>query len=178
MKVPVRALAAVGCEALIVSNAAGSVDEAIGPGSLLLISDHIGLTGVSPLFGESGSDRFVDLVDAYSPRLREQFRSSAVRLGIDLREGVYVWFNGPQFETPAEIRAARLLGGTVVGMSTVPEVILARHAGLEVAALSVVTNLAAGLSEERLSHEQTMRVAATAVESAGKLLRDVLERYV
>ena len=177
MKVPVRALAAVGCEALIVTNAAGSVDEAIGPGSLLLISDHIGLTGVSPLFGESGSDRFVDLVDAYSLRLRERFRSSAGRLGIALSEGVYVWFNGPQFETPAEIRAARLLGGTVVGMSTVPEVILARHAGLEVAALSVVTNLAAGMSDERLSHEQTMRVAAAAVESAGKLLRDVLERY-
>jgi purine-nucleoside phosphorylase len=177
MTVPVRALAEVGCEALLVTNAAGSVDPAIGPGSLVLLDDHIGLTGVSPLFGETGTDRFVDLVDAYSPRLRARFHESAGGLGIELHEGVYVWFNGPQFETPAEIRAARLLGGTVVGMSTVPEVILARRAGMEVAALSVVTNLAAGMSAERLSHEQTMRVAATAVESAGRLLRDVLERY-
>jgi purine-nucleoside phosphorylase len=177
MKVPVRTLRDVGCEALVVTNAAGSVDPAIGPGSVLAIADHIAFTGVSPLFGEDGTERFVDLVDAYSPRLRERLRDAAGRLGIELQEGVYVWFSGPHFETPAEIRAAGVLGGTVVGMSTVPEVILARHAGLEVAALSVITNLAAGMSDERLSHEHTMRVAATAVETAGRLLRAFLAEY-
>jgi purine-nucleoside phosphorylase len=177
MKAPIRTFRAIGCEALVVTNAAGSVDPAIGPGSVMLIEDHIGLTGASPLFGEGGTDRFVDLVDAYSPRLRARFREAAGRLGIQLHEGVYVWFSGPHFETPAEIRAARVLGGTAVGMSTVPEVILARHAGMEVAALSVITNLAAGMSDERLSHDQTMRVAATAVETAGRLLRTFLAEY-
>jgi purine-nucleoside phosphorylase len=177
MKVPVRTLGELGCEALVLTNAAGSLDESIGPGSLLLIADHIGLTGVSPLFDEAGSDRFVDLVDAYSPRLRERLRATGARLGLELPEGVYVWFSGPQFETPAEIRAARMLGGTAVGMSTVPEVILARHAGMDVAALSLITNLAAGMSAERLSHEQTMRVAATAVDRAAELLRMFLSEY-
>jgi purine-nucleoside phosphorylase len=175
MKTAVQTLAEVGCRTLVVTNAAGSLDPEIGPGSVMLIADHIGLTGVSPLFGESGTDRFVDMVDAYSPRLRERLQELAARLRIELREGVYVWFAGPQFETPAEIQAARILGGTAVGMSTVPEVILARRAGLEVAALSVITNLAAGMSEERLSHEQTMRVAATATETAGRLVRALLE---
>jgi purine-nucleoside phosphorylase len=175
MKVAVEALAAIGCRALVLTNAAGSLDPEIGPGSVMLVADHIGLTGVSPLFGEGGTERFVDMVGAYSPRLREQLREQAVRLGIELPEGVYVWFSGPQFETPAEIRAARVLGGTAVGMSTVPEVILARRAGLEVAALSVITNFAAGMSEERLSHEQTMRVASTATETAGRLVRGFLE---
>jgi purine nucleotide phosphorylase len=177
MAVAVRTFAEIGCETLVLTNAAGSLDPELGPGSVMLISDHIGLTGVSPLFGEGGTERFVDMVDAYSPRLRARLLELAGRLGVALREGVYVWFSGPQFETPAEIRAARILGGTAVGMSTVPEVILARHAGLEVAALSVITNLAAGMSEERLSHEQTMRVAATAVDSAGRLLRAFLEEY-
>jgi purine-nucleoside phosphorylase len=175
MKAAVETLAEIGCRTLVLTNAAGSLDTGLGPGSVMLIADHIGLTGVSPLFGESGTDRFVDMVDAYSPRLREQLRELAARLGIELREGVYVWFSGPQFETPAEIQAARILGGTAVGMSTVPEVILARRAGLEVAALSVITNLAAGMSEERLSHEQTMRMAATATETAGRLVRAFLE---
>ena len=177
MKVPVRTLGEVGCEALLVTNAAGSVDPEIGPGSLLAISDHIAFTGVSPLFGEGGTERFVDLVDAYSPRLRARLSETAAGLGIELAEGVYVWFSGPHFETPAEIRAARILGGTAVGMSTVPEVILARHTGLEVAGLSLITNLAAGLGDERLSHEQTMRVAATAIDDAGRLVRTFLAEY-
>ncbi|MGH3037264.1 MAG: purine-nucleoside phosphorylase, partial [Gaiellaceae bacterium] len=143
MNAAVQALAEIGCRMLVLTNAAGSLDPELAPGSVMLVSDHIGLTGVSPLFGESGTERFVDMVDAYSPRLRERLRELAARLGIELREGVYVWFSGPQFETPAEIRAAKILGGTAVGMSTVPEVILARRAGLEVAALSVITNLAA-----------------------------------
>jgi purine-nucleoside phosphorylase len=177
MKEAVRTLAEIGCRTLVLTNAAGSLDPDLGPGSVMLVSDHIGLTGVSPLFGEGGTERFVDMVDAYSPLLRERLRELAARLGIELREGVYVWFSGPQFETPAEIRAARIIGGTAVGMSTVPEVILARRAGLEVAALSVITNYAAGMSEERLSHEQTMRVAAIAMETTGRLVRAFLEEY-
>ena len=176
MKTAVWTLAEIGCQTLVLTNAAGSLDPELGPGSVMLVSDHIGLTGVSPLFGENDTNRFVDMVDAYSPRLREQLQGLAGRLGIELREGVYVWFSGPQFETPAEIQAARILGGTAVGMSTVPEVILARRAGLEVAALSVITNLAAGMGEERLSHEHTMRVAATATETAGRLVRAFLEQ--
>jgi purine-nucleoside phosphorylase len=175
MKAAVETLAEIGCRTLVLTNAAGSLDPELGPGSVMLLADHIGLTGVSPLFGESGTERFVDMVDAYSPRLRKRLRELAARLGIELREGVYVWFSGPQFETPAEIRAAKVLGGSAVGMSTVPEVILARRAGLEVAALSVITNLAAGMSEERLSHAHTMRVAAGAAETARRLLRAFLE---
>ena len=177
MKEAVRTLAEIGCRTLVLTNAAGSLDPELGPGSVMLVSDHIALTGVSPLFGEGGTGRFVEMVDAYSPRLREGLLELATRLGIDLREGVYVWFSGPQFETPAEIQAARILGGTAVGMSTVPEVILARHAGLEVAALSVITNLAAGMSGERLSHEHTMRVAATATATACRLVRAFLEEF-
>jgi purine-nucleoside phosphorylase len=175
MKTAVATLAAIGCRTLVLTNAAGSLDPDLRPGSVMLISDHLSLTGVSPLFGESGSERFVDMVDAYSPRLRARLRALAQRLDIELREGVYVWFSGPQFETPAEIRAAKILGGTAVGMSTVPEVILARRAGLEVAALSVITNLAAGMSTEKLSHEQTMRMAGTATETAGRLVRGFLD---
>ena len=162
----------------MLTNAAGSLDPELGPGSVMLVSDHIGLTGVSPLFGESGTERFVDMVDAYSPRLRERLRELAARLGIELREGVYASLAGPQLrDARGDSHAARMLGAYAVGMSTVPEVIVARRAGLEVAALSVITNLAAGMSEERLSHEQTMRVAATAAETAGRLVRAFLEQY-
>ena len=135
-------------------------------------------SGLGPLaeaVAESVVVPYAELPGFPSPRLRERLRELAARLGIELREGVYVWFSGPQFETPAEIRAARILGGTAVGMSTVPEVILARRAGLDVAALSVITNYAAGMSDERLSHEQTMRVAATVAETAGRLVRAFLE---
>ena len=170
MKVAVRTLAALGCDRLILTNAAGSVDPDIGPGSVMLLTDHISFTGVSPLFDETGDDRFVDLVDAYDPDIRRAFRRHAAALGITLHEGVYMWFCGPHFETPAEIRAAGTLGASAVGMSTVPEVILARHAGLRVGALSIITNLAAGLGGGALSHERTMRNAAGAAQLATRLL--------
>ncbi len=176
MKTPVRTLAGLGCDTLIVTNAAGSLNPEAGPGSVMLLSDHISFTGVSPLFGEQGDGRFVDLSAAYDPELRAAFHGEAERLGIPLHDGVYMWFCGPHFETPAEIRAAGILGATAVGMSTVPEVILARQAGLRVAALSIITNAAAGMGGPPLSHEQTMTNAAAAAQSVQALLTGFLSR--
>lgn len=170
MTVPVRTLARIGCEILVLTNAAGSLVEEAGPGSVMQITDHINFTGVSPLFGETGNDRFVDLSGAYDADLANRLRDAAETEGITLHRGVYMWFCGPHFETPAEIRAGRVLGASAVGMSTVPEVILARHAGLRVAALSIVTNLAAGLSATPLTHAQTMEKARLAAGSVQKLL--------
>jgi purine nucleotide phosphorylase len=170
MKGAVRTLAALGCEALILTNAAGSLREEVWPGSVMAISDHIGLTGVSPLFGEPGDDKFVNMVDAYDPALRARLHETASAIGLALHDGVYAWFCGPHFETPAEIRAARVLGADAVGMSTAPECILARHAGMRVAAMSIVTNLAAGMDDVGLSHDQTLAVAATATGDVRKLL--------
>ncbi len=170
MKAPLRALRAIGCETLLLTNAAGSLLEAAGPGSVVLIRDHINMTGVSPLFGEPGSRRFVDMVDAYDPALCERFVAIAERERVTLHQGVYAYFCGPNFETPAEIRAARVLGADVVGMSTAPEVIMARSLGMCVAALSVITNYAAGTDTEALSHEHTMRNAALALRDVRRLL--------
>ena len=175
MKQVVRTLQAIGCRTLVLTNAAGSLMEEAGPGSVVLITDHINLAGVSPLFGDEGNDRFVDLVDAYSPAIRERLHAIAKKLSITLPEGVYAWFCGPHFETPAEIRMAATMGAHLVGMSTVPEVILARQAGMEVAALSNVTNLAAGLADGALSHEQTMANAAEGAARIEALLTAFLE---
>jgi purine-nucleoside phosphorylase len=175
MNLALATLQALGCRRLVLTNAAGSLREDVGPGRLMVLRDHINLAGVSPLFGLAGNDRFVDLVDAYDPPAREALLATARRLGIPLAEGVYVWFCGPHFETPAEIRAARVLGGDAVGMSTVPEVIVARLLGLKVTALSMITNLAAGLSAEPLSHAQTMKHATAAAGDMTRLLTAFLE---
>ncbi len=174
MKTPVRTMAGLGCDTLIVTNAAGSLNREAGPGSVMVLTDHIGFTGVSPLFGEPGDDRFVDLSAAYDADIRAEFHGLAEARGMALHDGVYMWFCGPHFETPAEIRAAGILGADAVGMSTVPEVILARHAGLRVGALSIITNLAAGMGEGELSHIQTMANAAVAAESVQALLTGFL----
>ena len=177
MKAPVRTLAALGCDTLVLTNAAGSLREEVGPGSVMAISDHIGLTGVSPLFGEAGDGKFVNMVDAYDAALRARLHETASAIGLTLHEGVYAWFCGPHFETPAEIRAARTLGADAVGMSTAPECILARHAGMRVAAMSIVTNLAAGMDDIGLSHDQTLAVAATAAGDVRKLLLAFLQDW-
>jgi purine-nucleoside phosphorylase len=174
MKVPVRALHAIGCEAIILTNAAGSLDPAMGPGSVMMIADHINLVQSSPLFDEAGNSRFVDMVGAYDSGLRQRARGAAQATGVRLHEGVYVWFAGPQFETPAEVRFARMIGGTAVGMSTVPEVILARQAGMKVAGFSIITNLGAGMSDAPLSHEQTMNVAVGAAAELRRLLNRMI----
>ncbi len=175
MKVPVRTLAGLGCEQLIVTNAAGSLQKEAQPGSIMLISDHINFAGVNPLFGENDTSRFVDMGDAYDPEIRNAFHSIAKDQGIELNEGVYIWFCGPSFETPAEISAAKTLGANAVGMSTVPEVILARHIGLKVGAISVITNMAAGMSNEELSHEQTIANADKGIQNLQKLLIEYLK---
>jgi xanthosine phosphorylase len=175
LRTPVRALKAAGASILVLTNAAGSLRSEVGPGSLMAITDHINLTGVNLLMGPNDDaigPRFPSLRDAYDPRLLDALRASARDLGIALAEGVYLAVGGPSFETPAEIRAFRTLGADAVGMSTVQETILARHCGLRVAAVSVITNLAEGMTDEPLSHEQTLRAAQ---DGAGDLTRLLLE---
>ena len=170
MRVPLETLAALGAKAVVLTNAAGSANRDINPGSLVVIRDHINLTGLNPLVGESDDARFVDLCDAYDHLLRRRLAVAALDAGRRTIEGTYMWFPGPSFETPSEIRIARSLGADLVGMSTVPEVILARRLGLRVLAVSMVTNLAAGLAAERLSHEQTVRAAAASIVPLTRVL--------
>jgi purine-nucleoside phosphorylase len=171
MRIQVALVAALGIPVLVLTNAAGSVHPDIRPGSLVAICDHLNLSGANPLLGDQTERRFVPLTDAYDPRLRELMQDAAHRSGLVLPEGVYAWMSGPSFETPAEIRMVRILGGDLVGMSTVPEVILARYHGLRVAAVSVVTNLAAGIEGAVPSHQETKDVAAEAAGRFKRLLR-------
>jgi purine-nucleoside phosphorylase len=175
MRVPILALAEMGCGILVQTNAAGSLDERMPPGSLMLVKDHINWPQLSPLVGERGPERFVDMADAYDPQLRERALAVAKRTGVPLTEGVYMWCLGPQFETAAEVRLCRQLGADAVGMSTVPETILARRAGMKVIAFSLLTNMAAGLSREKISHSHTLEQAARAGATASRLLADVIE---
>jgi purine-nucleoside phosphorylase len=174
MKGALRTLAALNVQTLVLTNAAGSLNIAMGTGSLMLLSDHLNLPQRTPLHGEPGSSRFVDMCDAYDPALRLRARDVAKGMGQTLHEGVYAWQLGPQFETPAEIRMLRMLGADAVGMSTVPETIIARHAGMKVLALSMITNLAAGLDAEPLSHAQTLAAAQAAGDRAVRLLEAVV----
>ena len=176
MKVPVAVLAGLGCEMLLLTNAAGSLRREAGPGSLMLIADHINFGGANPLFGITDGSQFVDMSATYDPALRQSMLDAAAELDITLSIGTYMWFSGPSFETPAEIRAADRLGADAVGMSTVPEAILARHAGLRVAAISVITNLAAGMDEAPLTHETTMALAAEGAETLRRLVPAFCER--
>jgi inosine/guanosine/xanthosine phosphorylase family protein len=173
-----RTLKALGCEILILTNAAGSLRPEIEPGAIALIEDHINLLGQNPLVGPNDAatgPRFPDMSEVYDGELRARARRVAQRLGVPLRAGVYLATLGPSFETPAEIRAFRALGADLVGMSTVPEAISARQAGLRVLGLSIVTNLAAGLAPHPLSHEETLTQAAGAAATLERLLRGLLE---
>ncbi len=179
VRVPVRALRAAGAKILVLTNAAGSLRPEVGPGSLMAISDHINMTGVNALMGPNDDaigPRFPALRNAYDPTLLGVLRESAEELAIPLAEGVYLAVTGPSFETPAEIRAYRVLGADAVGMSTVQETITGRHCGLRVAAVSVITNLAEGLRDEPLSHEQTLRAAAGAATDLARLLVTFISR--
>lgn len=177
MKVPINAMAELGCETLLLTNAAGSLKLDMPPGSLMVITDHINFTGVNPLFGLGQDRRFVDMVDAYDPGLAAKLLAAAKAEAVMCHDGVYIWFCGPSFETPAEIRAARTLGADAVGMSTAPETILARHVGMKVAAVSVMTNYAAGLVPGGIGHDQTIAVAGQAAGDVRKVLRRFLEQY-
>ena len=174
MRLPLEVLKALGADRLIVTNAAGSLRPGMPPGSLMMLGDHINFSGLNPLIGEASDARFVPMTQAHDPAMRTRLRTAAEAEGVDLAEGVYAWYSGPSFETPAEIRAIRTLGADAVGMSTVAEVILARFLGLKVAAISVITNMAVGMSDEKISHEHTRAMAPL---GAGKLER-VLRRYL
>lgn len=175
MKGAIATLAACGVQVLVQTNAAGSLDAALQPGELMLLCDHLNIAQRSPLLGERGSERFVDLRDAYEPALRRQAHAAAQRRGATLHEGVYAWVLGPQFETPAEIRMLQRLGAQAVGMSTVPETILARRYGLRVLALSLITNMGCGLHDEKLSHAHTLASAQAAAARAVPLLHAIVE---
>jgi purine-nucleoside phosphorylase len=159
MRPVLEALAGIGISKLLLTNAAGSLRADMPPGSIMLITDHINFSGSNPLFGEPTDRRFVGLTEAYDAGLRAALERAADATDTPLARGVYMWFSGPSFETPAEIRMARVMGADAVGMSTVPEVILARFLGLRVAACSVITNLAAGMTGGELSHQETKDVA-------------------
>jgi purine-nucleoside phosphorylase len=174
MRLPLEVLKALGAGALIATNAAGSLRPDIAPGDLMLLSDHINFSGLNPLIGEPTDARFVPMGDAHDPGLRARLRAAAEAEGIALPEGVYAWYSGPSFETPAEIRAIRILGADAVGMSTVPEVILARFLGLKFAAISTITNMAAGLSDEAISHEHTKAMAPRGAAKLERVLRRML----
>jgi purine-nucleoside phosphorylase len=178
MRVPLETMALLDAQAVVLTNAAGSTRPELKPGSLVAIRDHINLTGQNPLIGETGDARFVDLTAAYDQPLRERFAKAAAETGRRISEGVYMWRSGPSFETPAEIQVARMLGADLVGMSTVPEVIMARHLGLRVLAISMVTNFAAGLSSDPLSHAQTMRAAAASIVPLTRVLLKFFEIWV
>ena len=174
---PARVLSALGARALVVTNAAGGVNASFAPGDLMRITDHINLTGKNPLIGpneDALGPRFPDMSHAYDARLAEALETAAMRLGQKLRAGVYLQMTGPSYETPAEVRMAGKMGGDAVGMSTVPEVIVAAHMGLPVCGISCITNLAAGISQHALTHAEVIEVAK-AVE--GKFL-DLLRTFV
>ncbi|SPJ26254.1 purine-nucleoside phosphorylase [Palleronia abyssalis] len=176
MRFPLEVLALLGAKTLVLTNAAGSLDPEMPTGSIMLLNDHINFSGLNPLIGESTDRRFVPMTDAYDTKLREALRVSAVESGTDMFEGVYAWYSGPSFETPAEIRAIRMLGADAVGMSTVPEVILARFLGLKVAAISAITNMAAGMSDEKIGHEHTKEMAPLGAAKLETVLRGALPR--
>ena len=165
---PIRTAAAAGCRSIVLTNGCGGLKETWSPGTPVLISDHINLTATSPIEGAN----FVDLTDLYSSRLRALCRE----VDPDLDEGVYVQFPGPHYETPAEIAMVRAIGGHLVGMSTTLEAIAAREAGLEVLGISLVTNLAAGISGEPLNHEEVLEAGRTAAARMGGLLSDIVGR--
>ena len=170
---PVRALKLAGCEILLLTNAAGSLRADMGPGSLMMLTDHINMTGLNPLAGpndDTVGPRFPDMGRAYDPELRRRLAAHADEHGIELHEGVYLACLGPSFETPAEIAMFRTLGADAVGMSTVPECLVANHCGMRVAAVSIITNLAAGMTAAPLSHDETLAEAAKAARTLERLL--------
>jgi len=174
MRPVLEVLQGLGIEKLILTNAAGSLREDLAPGSVMLITDHINFSGTNPLIGEETDKRFVGMTSAYDAGMRETIEKAAKAEGIDIDSGVYMWFSGPSFETPAEICMARTMGADAVGMSTVPEVILGRFLGLSCAACSVITNYGAGMTGGELSHTETKDMAPI----GGSKLQKILTRAI
>ena len=177
MRPALEILHGIGVTTLMLTNAAGSLEPDMPPGSVMLITDHINFSGSNPLFGEPSDRRFVGLTQAYDADMRAALERAAARTGTPLHKGVYMWFSGPSFETPAEIRMARIVGANAVGMSTVPEVILARFLGLRVAACSVITNLAAGMTGGELSHQETKDMAPQGGARLAAILREAIGEF-
>lgn len=176
---PIRVMRLLGVKTLIVTNAAGGVNTAFKPGDLMLIEDFINLSGRNPLRGKNQDrfgPRFPDMTNAYDPELRQIALQEAEKLGIELKRGVYCWMNGPSYETPAEIRMVRILGADAVGMSTVPETIVARHCGMRVLGISSITNMAAGVLDQPINHEEVLAVGREVKESFSRLLDAVIDR--
>ena len=174
---PIRVLKDIGCKLLIVTNAAGSLDETMPAGSLMAISDHINWSGFNPLIGKNDEEygpRFHDMSDGYHKFYRDQLLNTAKKLNQKIYEGIYCMYSGPNFETPAEINALRVIGGNAVGMSTVPEVIVANHCDLPVVAISVITNLAAGMNKTKLSHQETLENASLAEKNILQLIKNYI----
>jgi purine-nucleoside phosphorylase len=174
---PIRVLGRLGVKTLVMTNAAGSVNVNYKPGELMIVTDHVNYMGINPLIGpndERFGPRFFDMSDAYDPKLQEIAERACSKVGMVVRRGVYIAFNGPSYETPAEIKAARTLGADAVGMSTVPEVIAARHMGIRVLAISCITNMAAGVIKKKLHHLEVLEVA----EKVKAGLLDVLGRVL
>ena len=174
---PIRVLAAIGVKQLVLTNACGGVNLSFTPGDLMLISDHINYSGANPLIGpnlDAFGPRFPDCSDIYTARLRKIIREKAEEAGIGLQEGVYAMYSGPNYETPAEIRMFRILGADTVGMSTVPEALVAAHCGMEVVGISCITNMAAGVLPQKLSHAEVTEVAARVHDKFQHLLDIVL----
>jgi purine-nucleoside phosphorylase len=170
---PTRLAALLGAEVMIATNATGALDPSVAPGSIVVVRDHINLQGSNPLVGDWGPElgpQFPDMSEAYDPTLRELALAAAAEAGFEVHEGIYVALLGPSFETPAEIRMLRSLGGTVVGMSTVPEVIAARHMGMKVLVLSFAANPAAGLVDRPLTHEEVLEEGDRAKPKLAKMM--------
>lgn len=176
----VRLLALLGIESVLITNAAGGINPRLRPGDFMMLTDHINFMGANPLRGrpEPGRSSFVDMTQAYDPGLQALLRRAARRARVSLRGGVYLAVSGPSYETPAEIRAFRRLGADAVGMSTVPEVLVARQQGLRVAGLSCITNPAAGIGDKPLDHKQVLETAVRASRQAARLLKEFAELYI
>ncbi len=175
---PVRVMKSIGVEKLIVTNACGAVNESFKPGDLMIITDQINFSGDNPLIGKNLDEfgpRFPDLSNAYSKDLVEKAKGVANKLNIDIKTGVYMMFSGPTYETPAEIRMSRVFGADAVGMSTVPEVIVAAHCGMKVLGISCLTNMAAGILDQPLNHEEVMETSAKVKETFTKLMNEIIK---
>jgi purine-nucleoside phosphorylase len=171
---PIHVVDALGVKILIITNAAGGINPTFNPGDLMVIEDHINFMGFNPLIGlrENGGIKFVDMTQAYSTRLREKLDAAAEKLQLSMRRGVYLAGTGPSYETPAEVKAFAWIGADAVGMSTVPEVLTARYHNLEVIGISCITNLAAGISGKKISHEEVLEIGKVAQGKLTKLLTE------
>lgn len=173
----IRLLKILGCPRLLLTNASGGINRSFSPGDLMLITDHINLTGQNPLIGENDErfgPRFPDMSYCWSEDLRQMIRTAAANKDVEIKEGVYTWFTGPSFETPAEIRMAAIMGGDTAGMSTVPEAIAAAHCGIQTAGISCISNLAAGILDQPITSEEVIETGKKVTPKFAALIREFL----